>query len=127
MSAPIPLEEALARMLASARMTDLVDTVPLLDARGRILAGDVKAVIDVPGADNSAMDGYALRAAEADGPLRVAQRIPAGAVGRPLAPGTAARIFTGAPMPPGADAVAIQENCLEEEGIVRVKHVTAAG
>ncbi|MDZ7782855.1 MAG: gephyrin-like molybdotransferase Glp [Halioglobus sp.] len=127
MSAPIPLEEALARMLASARMTDLVDTVPLLEARGRILAEDVKAVIDVPGADNSAMDGYALRAAEADGPLRVAQRIPAGAVGKPLAPGTAARIFTGAPMPPGADAVAIQENCLEEEGVVRVKHVTAAG
>lgn len=127
MSAPIPLEEALTQMLASARTTDLVSTAPLLEARGRILAEDVKAVIDVPDADNSAMDGYALRAAEADGPLRIAQRIPAGAVGAPLAPGTAARIFTGAPMPPGADAVAIQEDCVEEAGFVRVKHTPTAG
>lgn len=127
MSAPIPLEEALARILASARTIDLVSTVPLLQARGRVLAEDVAAVIDVPGADNSAMDGYALRAAEAATALQVAQRIPAGTVGSPLAPGTAARIFTGAPMPPGADAVAIQEDCVEEAGIVRVKHVVQAG
>jgi len=61
LSAPLPLEEALAQMLASARTTDLVGTAPLLEARGRVLAEDVASVIDVPGADNSAMDGYACR------------------------------------------------------------------
>jgi molybdopterin molybdotransferase len=73
----------------------------------------VTSSLDVPPADNSSMDGYALRVADLtpDRPLPVSQRIPAGSVGQPLEPGTVARIFTGAPIPPGADAVVMQEQC----------------
>jgi len=75
----------------------------------------VPSPIDQPAWDNSAMDGYAVRAADvaaaADGVLPVSQRIPAGAVAEPLSPGTAARIFTGAPVPAGADTVVVQEAC----------------
>jgi molybdopterin molybdotransferase len=77
--------------------------------------------MDVPPMDNSAMDGYAIRAAEASQKLKVAQRIMAGAVGKPLEPGTAARIFTGAPIPPGADAVVMQEHCTSENDEVFIK------
>lgn len=83
-------------------------------ALGRVLAAPVISAIQVPGWDNSAMDGYAIRHADLAahaGRLRVTQRIPAGATGQPLEPGTAARIFTGAPVPPGADTVVIQEVC----------------
>ena len=83
-----------------------------------MLAAPVTSAIDVPGWDNSAMDGYAIRHADLaahGGRLRVAQRIPAGATGTPLEPGTAARIFTGAPVPEGADTVVMQEIC-ERDG-----------
>jgi len=89
-------------------------TVPVADALGRVLAAPQTSALTVPPADNSAMDGYAVRVADvavAGVRLPVSQRIPAGTVGTPLQPGTAARIFTGAPVPPGADAVLMQEYC----------------
>ena len=79
--------------------------------------------MDVPPLDNSAMDGYAVRLLDLqkNSSLKVAQRILAGSVGKPLEPGTAARIFTGAPIPKGADAVVMQEHCetAGEEVVVR--------
>jgi len=116
----LPLAEALSIMLARAPAPPPVISRPLLDARRAVLAEDIVAAIAVPPEDNSAMDGYALRAAEADLPLPVSQRIAAGAAAAPLAPGTAARIFTGAAVPPGADAVAIQEHCREIDGCLQV-------
>ena len=110
------LAEALARLQAGAAAHRLgeTETVSTFDALGRVLAADVVSAIDVPPADNTSMDGYALRAADvtaAGTVLPVAQRIPAGVVGQPLAPGSAARIFTGGQLPPGADAVVMQEQC----------------
>ncbi len=98
------------------------ESVPLLDALGRVLAEDLVAPSDFPAWDNSAMDGYAVRAAEAQGgaPLPVAAYVPAGsAPGEPLAPGTAAKILTGAPLPAGADAVVPFEDAEEQGGAVR--------
>ena len=117
MTAPRPpllsLDEALARLLqvAAAHTIGQIEVVSSLDALGRVLAAEVRSTIDVPAADNSAMDGYALRVAEAatGATLPVSQRIPAGVVGQPLASGSAARIFTGAQIPSGADAVLMQE------------------
>lgn len=112
----LTLDDALARMAevgAAHRITDL-EVVSTFDALGRVLAASVISTADVPPADNTSMDGYALRAADVTLPgtvLKVAQRIPAGTVGEPLRPGTAARIFTGAQVPPGADAVVMQEVC----------------
>ena len=127
MSALLPVEEALALVLSSARPVRDVIELPLLDAPGHVLAQEVVSTIDVPGDDNSAMDGYALRASEAGQALPVSQRIPAGAVGSVLTPGTAARIFTGAPVPPGADAVVMQENCTELDGVVSVSGPVSVG
>jgi molybdopterin molybdotransferase len=109
----ISADDALARLLGAVAPSGRIDTVATLEAWGRVLARDVVSIVDVPPADNSAMDGYAVRLADlaADAPLPVSQRIPAGVVGQPLQPGTAARIFTGAQVPPGADAVVMQENC----------------
>lgn len=109
--------QALERLLARARPVVGRETLPLSAALDRVLAAPIHSPIDVPGWDNSAMDGYALRVADlapAGGRLRVAQRIPAGRAGAPLVAGTAARIFTGAPIPPGADTVVIQEVCQVE-------------
>ena len=108
-----PLDDALGQIIGDLNPITDKESVPLAEARGRILAGEVRAAVDVPPWDNSAMDGYALRAADvASAPetLAVSQRIAAGDVGDNLLPGTAARIFTGAPVPPGADAVVMQEN-----------------
>ncbi|MFV8818483.1 gephyrin-like molybdotransferase Glp [Haliea sp. E17] len=128
MSQLLPIEDALARILASARPGQPgVEQVPLLQALGRTLADDVAATIDVPLDDNSAMDGYALRAGDVPGSLQVSQRIAAGSVGLPLAPGCAARIFTGAPVPAGADAVVMQEDCTEQDGRVTVGRTLAVG
>jgi len=110
----LSFEEALERLLAAAEPVAETKSVPLVAARGRVLAVPLVAPIDVPPFDNSAMDGYAVRCADVAQPgvaLPVAQRIAAGSVGRPLDAGTAARIFTGAPAPPGADAVVMQERC----------------
>lgn len=122
----MPLDEALQRLAAVACAHRLADAMPLptFQALGRVLAADVFSPIDVPGADNSAMDGYALRAADgaaAGAELAVSQRIAAGHVGQPLVPGTAARIFTGAWLPEGADAVVMQEQCEALEGGARVR------
>ncbi|MDU8648471.1 molybdopterin molybdotransferase MoeA [Pseudomonas amygdali] len=109
----LPVEEAIARLLAMAEATPITDRqrVPLADAEGRVLAVDLISTLDLPPWPNSAMDGYALRVADWSGePLTVSQRIFAGQAPEPLAPGTCARIFTGAPMPEGADCVEMQEN-----------------
>jgi molybdopterin molybdotransferase len=122
----LSVDEALEILLAGARPVTEIEEVPTLEATGRVLARAQTSAMDVPPMDNSAMDGYALRLADVKAPdtkLRVAQRIPAGAVGEPLEPGTAARIFTGAPIPPGADAVAMQENCAVDGEHVVVRKV----
>lgn len=112
----LSFEEAAARLLGAASPTPL-ERVPIYAATGRVLAHDLQADMDVPPADNSAMDGYAVRAADvptAGTRLPVSQRVPAGSVPSALRPGTAARIFTGAPIPPGADTVVMQERCRTE-------------
>ncbi len=115
-----PLDEALAELLAHALHLSGDETVSTFDSDGRVLASDLTATLNVPANDNSAMDGYAVRVADCgQDALAVSQRIPAGisAAGlQALAPQTAARIFTGAPIPPGADAVVMQEDCLAEAG-----------
>lgn len=121
MSLLTPLADALDRVLAAAPAATAAQQVPLLDALGKVLAEDVVSPIDVPLDDNSAMDGYALRAADGAQTLPISQRIPAGAVGDVLEPGTAARIFTGAAIPPGADTVVMQENCDAEDGAVQIR------
>jgi molybdopterin molybdotransferase len=126
----LSVDDALARLLAGARPVTELETVPTLGATGRVLARAQASTLNVPPLDNTSMDGYAVRAADcASGSarLRIAQRIPAGAVGRPLEPGTAARIFTGAPIPPGADAVVPQEQTAAEGDEVVVKHRPRAG
>jgi molybdopterin molybdotransferase len=108
----LSVEEALARLLARAHRIADTETVSTLEANGRVLAQPVVSAVDVPPMDNSQMDGYAVRCADlpaVPATLRVSQRIAAGHPGQPLAPGTAARIFTGAPVPPGADAIVMQE------------------
>jgi molybdopterin molybdotransferase len=131
----LSLDDALQRLLQGASGQAITDTetVSTFDGLGRVLAAEVRSSLDVPGADNSAMDGYALRAADAAAGslLPVAQRIPAGVVGQPLAPQTAARIFTGAQIPAGADAVLMQEQgeAVPGEGLgaVRVREAPCAG
>lgn len=127
MSPLLPVAEAVARVLALVRPVSDVIELPLLEALGLVLASDVISPLDVPPLDNSAMDGYALRAHEAHQALPVSQRIPAGTVGTALGVGTAARIFTGAPIPPGADAVVMQEDCTESAGNVTVSGVVTVG
>jgi molybdopterin molybdotransferase len=120
------VDEALAVLLAGAHPVAEVEEVPTLEATGRVLARAQASTMDVPPMDNSAMDGYALRLTDVGAPgarLRVAQRIPAGAVGKPLEAGTAARIFTGAPIPVGADAIVMQEFCDADGEHVIVKKV----
>jgi molybdopterin molybdotransferase len=129
----LTVRAALDLLLAAARPVDGVEHVDTLDANGRVLAADQVARLNVPSADNTQMDGYAVRAADCvDGAgggarLRVAQRIPAGTVGVPLEAGTAARIFTGALIPPGADAVVMQEQCEAVGDDVIVRHAPQPG
>ena len=107
-----PITEALPELLSSLPRMVETEEVPLRVAVGRILGTEVLAGIDVPPFANSAMDGYAVRAAEFinERVFPVSQRIAAGEVGGALNTGSVARIFTGAPLPPGADAVVMQEN-----------------
>jgi molybdopterin molybdotransferase len=132
----LSLDDALARLVAGAaphRITQ-TESVSTFDALGRVLAAEVRSTLDVPPADNTAMDGYALRVAEVPAAgtlLPVSQRIAAGHVGEPLRPGSAARIFTGGQLPQGADAVVMQEQCEavpgEGLGAVRVLAQPAVG
>ena len=126
-----PLDEALAELLARVEPLAQVEMVATFEADGRVLARDLVSALQVPPQDNSSMDGYAVRRAEiADEgvPLPVSQRIPAGAAAQPLQPGTAARIFTGASIPEGADAVVMQEDTEPAgEQAVRILRVPDAG
>jgi molybdopterin molybdotransferase len=125
------LDEALPPLLAHAQVLTQTQTVSTFDADGRVLAQDVVSALQVPPQDNSSMDGYALRAADcakADAVLKVTQRIPAGSHGTTLHAGEAARIFTGAPIPEGADAVVMQEDCEAlDDNQVRVKPAVSVG
>lgn len=114
------IDDALRDILSDVIPVTEIEYVVLSDAVGRVAAIDQLSEIEVPPAPNSAMDGYALRAQDADKALRVTQRIAAGAVGHALEPGTAARIFTGANLPVGADAVVMQEDCREEAGVLTI-------
>ncbi|WP_192814250.1 molybdopterin molybdotransferase MoeA [Pseudomonas fluorescens] len=109
------VEVALERLLEMANATPILqrERLPLALAQGRVLAEDLVSTLDLPPWPNSAMDGYALRLADWKGePLAVSQRIFAGQAPEPLALGTCARIFTGAPVPDGADCVEMQENAV---------------
>ena len=124
------LDDALAELLGFAHTLDGVDTVSTFEADGRVLAQDLVSALQVPPHDNSAMDGYAMCCADlvAGVALPVSQRIPAGSSPEPLAAQTVARIFTGAPVPPGADAVVMQENCvLQDNGCVMVNGPVTLG
>ena len=127
----LSFDEVLEKLLAAARPVAEIEEVDTVAAAGRTLARAQTSGIVVPPLDNSAMDGYAVRLADVPASgirLPVSQRIPAGSVGTPLQPGTAARIFTGAPVPAGADAVVMQELCEHAgEGVVQVNHVPHPG
>ncbi len=130
------LEDALAQLLAAALPVADTETAPTFEADGRVLAQDVVSALDVPGHDNTSMDGYAVRVADlqaaAGGALPVSPRISAGHGGAALQPGTVARIFTGAPVPAGADAVVMQEEAeavgeADGQPLVRFKTVPKPG
>ena len=126
----LSVDEALAQLLAGARPVAGIEQVPTMEAAGRVLAQPQTSTMDVPPMDNSAMDGYAVRLSDlsaSENGLKIAQRIAAGSVGKPLEPGTAARIFTGAPVPPGADAIVMQEHCSVSGDIVLIKKTPKKG
>jgi len=128
----LTLDEALSRLLGAVQALPTAEneSVSTFDALGRVLAAEVSAGLDVPPADNSSMDGYALRCADVPATgavLPVSQRIPAGVVGQPLQPGSAARIFTGAQVPAGADAIVMQEQTTTQGDSVRIDAVPAPG
>ncbi|MEG0140064.1 MAG: molybdopterin molybdotransferase MoeA [Comamonas sp.] len=126
-----PLDDALQELLAHAQPLAGADSVDTFEADGRVLLQAAVSPLQVPPQDNSAMDGYAVRAAEcASGgaELPVSQRIPAGVAPDALVAGSVARIFTGAPVPAGADAIVMQEDCeVLEDGRVRIKTQPKAG
>lgn len=126
----LSVEQAVATLLADAACRVGVEEVHLRDALGRALATELVAAIDVPPADNSSMDGYALRHADATDPMQglpLSQRVAAGSVPAALAPGSAARIFTGAEVPAGADTVVMQEHCEPMADAVRVLRLPERG
>lgn len=124
-SALMPLDEALSTLLLQITPLAGSELVATFDADGRVLAEDVVSSLQVPAFNNSSMDGYAVRCADLlpGAELSVTQRIAAGHQGQPLQPGQVARIFTGAPVPPGADAIVMQEQAelVADGGIPRVR------
>lgn len=127
-----PLDQALDELLGQAQVLEGLEEISTFDGDGRVLAAEVVSSLQVPPQDNSSMDGYALRSADvpvAGTILQVTQRIPAGQHGQLLLPGEAARIFTGAPLPPGADSIVMQEACepLDQGARVRVNVVASTG
>ncbi|WP_226500153.1 gephyrin-like molybdotransferase Glp [Pseudomonas sp. MWU16-30322] len=130
-AALMPVEDALDQLLGMANEQRLADSeiLPLDEARGRVLASDLVATLDLPPWPNSAMDGYALNLADLHRqPLKVSQKVYAGQAPDALLPGTCARIFTGAPLPPGATCVEMQENVeVLEDGRVRFLQALKAG
>lgn len=134
MSKPmLSTQEALDFLLSAVRplcAAGGIEKLPTIAANGRILAEDQSSLLDVPPADNTQMDGYAVRAsdcARGETRLRISQRIPAGHVSQALEPGTAARIFTGAMIPAGADAVVMQEQCQADGEFVIIRHQPRSG
>jgi molybdopterin molybdotransferase len=131
MTLPLTLvADAQARLLAQACTVSSLESLPVEQCLGRILAADQHAAVGVPAYDNSAMDGYALRAvdvAAVGASLPVSQVIAAGHPGVALEPGTAARIFTGAPIPVGADAVVMQEDVEVVNGGIKILEVPVSG
>jgi molybdopterin molybdotransferase len=121
----LSVDEALEILLREAKAVGEREEVETLAATGRVLAQAQRSTMDVPPMDNSAMDGYAVRLSDLKGGnrLKVGQKIMAGSVGKALEPGTAARIFTGAPIPPNADAIVMQEHCSAEGDQVVVNRV----
>ena len=122
--------EAKSRLLNSARVVAETDTIDLAEAFGRVLSQDLISPMTVPPFSNAAMDGFAVRAAdisESGVRMQVTQRVVAGDVAQPLVPGSAARIFTGAQVPDGADAVVMQEDCVVEGDSVTINQVPPAG
>lgn len=121
-------ERALSQLLDAAEPPEGVEVIKSHHALGRVLAESVVSPLAVPPEDNSAMDGYAVRAQELGvQPLPVSQRVPAGSVPVPLEFGTVARIFTGAPIPPGADAVVMQEKAQIQSGGVVFEQAARSG
>ena len=126
----LSVDEAVARLREAGSLRVGDEDAPLIDCLGRVLSEDAHARIDVPPADNSAMDGYALRRGDWPGAgqaIPVTQRIAAGHPPHPLAAGTAARIFTGAEVPAGADVVVMQEDCTALAAGVKVRDLPEAG
>lgn len=137
MSTPTPrapmlsTAEALATLLSAASPITGTESIPTLEALNRVLSADVTSPLDVPPMNTSSMDGYAIRTedltANGNRLLPVSQRIPAGHAPEPLKPGTAARIFTGATVPPGADAIVMQEQTETSDNEVTLLHSPAPG
>jgi len=127
----LSVEQAIGQLLSRATSISETERVGLPSAAGRVLAKDLASPIDVPGFDNSAMDGYALHSSDIetarDAGLPVTQRITAGSVGERLQPGSAARIFTGAPLPEGANTVVMQELCRVAGGRLWIEAAVDAG
>lgn len=125
----IPVEQALELLQSQAKPVCKKELVAITQALGRTLSSPVIAPINVPPADNSAMDGYAVRTADialnTDYPI--SQRIPAGTAPDPLQENTVARIFTGANIPAGADAVIIQEDSISRNDRVQFMSMASAG
>ncbi len=120
-------EAALERLIASIQTRPATETIPLEHSLGRVLAEDLCARCDLPPDDVSMMDGYAVRVADLDRPLPVSQRIPAGRNAQPLAPQSVARLFTGACLPLGADAVVMQEDSEMDGSAVRFTGTPSLG
>ena len=124
-----PLDAALAELLGNAQPLEAIEWVSTFEADGRVLSQDIVSGLQVPSQDNSSMDGYAVRCADVLAvqntatPLAVTQRIAAGSVGEALQSMSVARIFTGAPIPPGADAVVMQEDCDLIQAVGEPAHV----
>ena len=130
----LSIDETLKQLREHASLianTNKTITLPLDKALGSILATDLSSSIQVPPLDNSAMDGYAVNSSDLsdadENQLEVSQRIPAGSIGESLKQGTAARIFTGAPIPEGADAVVMQEVCQRDGNIVKITGSISSG
>ncbi len=124
----LPLEEALADLLSRVNPLTATESLATVQAERRVLAEDLVAALHVPPQDNSSMDGYAVRVAdvrEKGVVLPISQRVAAGHPAQPLQPGTCARIFTGAPVPPGADAIVMQEDTREVGGDFHAVHIDA--
>ena len=117
-----PVDEAILDLLDRVKVSQEKELKPLNTALGLYAAENILSPVNVPPADNSAMDGYAVQLASirANDWLKISDRVPAGSVGISMEPGTAVRIFTGAPIPEGADTVVMQENCEFEQGRVRI-------